>query len=149
MRLTPSLALLRLAPVMTRLRRMTRSVAPAFTTTALVPLTRMPPQSRVIDLVMVTPPKPPGSRQLISPLSAVFDMAPAKVLHGAVRLHGSLQDLRRRHFQDREWRRDRLSRSGRLRWRHHHQVDHHRLRHFPGRHPCKRHQCRRRECGRY
>jgi hypothetical protein len=37
---------------------------------------------------MVTAPKPPGSRQLISPLSAVLEMAPAKVLHGAVRLQG-------------------------------------------------------------
>src|SRR5437870_6058287 len=37
---------------------------------------------------MVTPPKPPGSRQLISPLRAVLEMAPAKVLHGAVRLQG-------------------------------------------------------------
>src|SRR2546425_3692559 len=45
-------------------------------------------QSMVIDLVMVTAPKPPGSRQLISPLTAVFEMAPAKVLQGAVRLHG-------------------------------------------------------------
>src|SRR4029434_8938961 len=45
-------------------------------------------QSMVIDLVMVTAPKPPGSRQLISPLSAVLEIAPAKVLHGAVRLHG-------------------------------------------------------------
>src|SRR2546425_5321594 len=45
-------------------------------------------QSMVIDLVMVTTPKPPGSRQLISPLTAVFEMAPANVLHGAVRLHG-------------------------------------------------------------
>src|SRR4029450_1548062 len=45
-------------------------------------------QSMVIDLVMVTAPKPPGSRQLISPLSAVLEMAPAKVLHGAVRLQG-------------------------------------------------------------
>src|SRR3954452_16953944 len=42
----------------------------------------------VSDLVMVTPPKPPGSRQLISPPLAVFEIAPAKVLHGAVRLHG-------------------------------------------------------------
>jgi hypothetical protein len=42
----------------------------------------------VIDLVMVTAPKPPGSRQLISPPVAVLEMAPAKVLHGAVRLHG-------------------------------------------------------------
>ena len=40
------------------------------------------------DLVMVTPPKPPGSRQLISPPAAVLEMAPAKVLQGAVRLHG-------------------------------------------------------------
>src|SRR6266568_9240373 len=45
-------------------------------------------QSMVIDLVMVTAPKPPGSRQLISPPAAVFEIAPAKVLHGAVRLHG-------------------------------------------------------------
>src|SRR5215210_8358175 len=42
----------------------------------------------VSDLPIVTPPKPPGSRQLISPLGAVFEIAPAKVLHGAVRLHG-------------------------------------------------------------
>src|SRR5215210_3251238 len=35
-----------------------------------------------------TAPKPPGSRQLISPPAAVFEMAPAKVLHGAVRLQG-------------------------------------------------------------
>src|SRR6186997_2043901 len=42
----------------------------------------------VIDFVMVTVPKPPGSRQLISPLSAVFEIVPANVLHGAVRLHG-------------------------------------------------------------
>src|SRR6266851_2522230 len=39
-------------------------------------------------LVIVTCPKPPGSRQSISPLVAVFEMAPAKVLQGAVRLHG-------------------------------------------------------------
>src|SRR5258707_5380418 len=37
---------------------------------------------------MVTAPKPPGSSTLISPPPAVFEMAPAKVLHGAVRLHG-------------------------------------------------------------
>src|SRR3989442_2014571 len=42
----------------------------------------------MIDLVMVTPPKPPGSVQLISPNGAVLEIAPAKVLHGAVRLHG-------------------------------------------------------------
>src|SRR3984893_18032708 len=38
--------------------------------------------------VMVTAPKPPGSSASISPPGAVFEMAPAKVLHGAVRLHG-------------------------------------------------------------
>src|SRR5499426_256081 len=38
--------------------------------------------------VIVTPPNPPGSKQLISPPEAVFEIAPGKVLHGAVRLHG-------------------------------------------------------------
>ena len=37
---------------------------------------------------IVKPPKPPESRQLISPPAAVFEIAPANVLHGAVRLHG-------------------------------------------------------------
>jgi len=46
------------------------------------------PPSMVIDLVMVRASKPPGSRQSISPLPAVFDMAPANVLHGAVREQG-------------------------------------------------------------
>src|SRR6187399_3262216 len=41
-----------------------------------------------IALVMVRAPNPPGSRQLISPPGAVLEMAPANVLHGAVRLHG-------------------------------------------------------------
>src|SRR5213075_1589659 len=44
--------------------------------------------SIVIALVMVTVPKPPGSRTSISPPSAVLEIAPANVLHGAVRLHG-------------------------------------------------------------
>src|SRR5712691_11136560 len=42
----------------------------------------------VIDLVIVRAPKPPGSRASISPKLAVLEIAPAKVLHGAVRLHG-------------------------------------------------------------
>src|SRR6476469_557319 len=45
-------------------------------------------QEMVIDFPMVTAPKPPGSRQLISPPAAVLEIAPAKVLHGAVRLQG-------------------------------------------------------------
>src|SRR5581483_4272720 len=45
-------------------------------------------QLMVIDLVMVTAPKPPGSRHSISPAGAVLEIAPAKVLQGAVRLHG-------------------------------------------------------------
>src|SRR5712675_548714 len=49
---------------------------------------KVPEPSRVIDLVMVTAPKPPGSKASISPQAAVFEIAPAKVLHGAVRLHG-------------------------------------------------------------
>src|ERR1039457_3335004 len=58
----------------------------------LVPATRTPAvpiwQEMVIDFVTVRAPKPPGSRQLISPAAAVLEIAPAKVLHGAVRLHG-------------------------------------------------------------
>src|SRR5262249_34784382 len=42
----------------------------------------------VMALVIVTAPKPPGSRTEISPPAAVFEIAPANVLHGAVRLHG-------------------------------------------------------------
>src|SRR5712671_2316630 len=71
---------------------MTLAPAEALTITPLVSELRMPPgnckQSISIALVMVTAPKPPGSRQLILPLVAVLEMAPAKVLHGAVRLHG-------------------------------------------------------------
>jgi hypothetical protein len=42
----------------------------------------------VMDLLIVTVPNPPGSKASISPPVAVFDIAPAKVLQGAVRLHG-------------------------------------------------------------
>ena len=52
------------------------------------PEPKAPPQSIVIGFVIVTAPKPTGSRQSISPLGAVFEIAPANVLHGAVRLHG-------------------------------------------------------------
>src|ERR1700704_6356335 len=45
-------------------------------------------QSIVIDLLSVTVPKPPESRQSISPFAAVLEYAPANVLQGAVRLHG-------------------------------------------------------------
>src|SRR5688572_295599 len=50
------------------------------------PITPLP--SMVIDLVIVSVPKPPGSRRLISPPAAVLLIAPARVLHGAVRLQG-------------------------------------------------------------
>jgi hypothetical protein len=60
--------------------------------TPVVPLARIEPKvpvpSSVIDLVTVTAPKPPGSRQSISPLMNVLEIAPAKVLQGAVRLQG-------------------------------------------------------------
>ena len=72
-----------------------RSVTVAAELLISTPLTlsdRIPPcsvwQSMVIDLVMLTAPKPAESRQLISPLVAVLEIAPAKVLQGAVRLHG-------------------------------------------------------------
>src|SRR2546426_5643039 len=42
----------------------------------------------VIALVIVSVPYPAGSSASISPPSAVFEIAPAKVLHGAVRLQG-------------------------------------------------------------
>src|SRR5258708_6882505 len=65
----------------------------AWTTIPFVPLTRTeatcpPPPSMVIALVMVSAPNPPGSRASISPPGAVLEIAPAKVLQGAVRLHG-------------------------------------------------------------
>src|SRR5215204_1583817 len=47
-----------------------------------------PPQSIVTDLVMLTAPNPPGARQLMMPLATVLVRAPAKLLHGAARLHG-------------------------------------------------------------
>src|SRR5262252_4226776 len=80
-------------PFMSKLRNATTSVGPAETTIPLVPDTKTPaiwppPPSIVIALVMVTAPKPPGSRALISPWGAVLEIAPANVLQGAVRLHG-------------------------------------------------------------
>src|SRR5262249_52295460 len=51
-------------------------------------LANVPLPSSVIDLVIVTAPKPPGSSASISPQGAVFEIAPAHVLHGAVRLQG-------------------------------------------------------------
>jgi hypothetical protein len=41
-----------------------------------------------MDLVIVKAPNPAGSSAEISPPAAVLDIAPAKVLQGAVRLHG-------------------------------------------------------------
>src|SRR5919202_6589058 len=87
------------APLMERLRSLTIFVMGAplvlsLTLMPVVPAASMEPKpapcvpSMVMDLVMVTVPNPPGSRQSISPLSAVFEMAPANVLQGAVRLHG-------------------------------------------------------------
>src|SRR4051794_40390556 len=73
-------------------RIVTLSAAVALMTMALVPATSAPPSVywhlMVSDLPISPPPKPPGWRQLISPPLAVFEIAPAKVLQGAVRLHG-------------------------------------------------------------
>src|SRR5688500_17653557 len=81
-----------LKPLIEMLRMITLLVAPALTMIPEVPAARIPasvpsPLS-VIDFVIVTAPKPPGSRAEISPLAAVLLMAPANVLHGAVRLQG-------------------------------------------------------------
>jgi hypothetical protein len=46
------------------------------------------PEHVVINFVIVTLPKSPGSSTLISLPRGVFDIAPAKVLRGAIRLHG-------------------------------------------------------------
>src|SRR5947209_6123716 len=68
------------------------SVDAALMTIPFVPLTSTPASNPseeiVIDLVIVTPPNPPGSRTLISPAAAVFEIAPWNVLQGAVLLHG-------------------------------------------------------------
>src|ERR1700674_3307385 len=78
------------APLIESPRRLTAIPAP-LTVTPVVPVARMEPkvpvQSMVIDLVIVTGPNPPASRQSISPPDAVLEMAPANVLHGAVRVH--------------------------------------------------------------
>src|SRR3984957_1514412 len=81
-------------PVPLKSRPISCTWVPPVTLMPLVPETSTPPilpaaeQSMVIDLVMVSAPKPPGSRQSISPAVAVLEIAPAKVLQGAVRLHG-------------------------------------------------------------
>src|ERR1044072_4354855 len=61
----------------------------------MIPFTRearidanVPVPSSVLDFAIVTAPKPPGSSASISPQGAVLEMAPAQVLHGAVRLQG-------------------------------------------------------------
>ena len=51
-------------------------------------LARVPVPSIVIGLVTVTVPNPPGSSASMMPPLAVLEIAPANVLHGAVRLHG-------------------------------------------------------------
>src|ERR1700738_2993729 len=89
---SPGPTLLR-RPLKRTLRRMTMSVDAAAIVIALVPETRVEatwpqPPSSGIALVIVSAPKPPGSSASISPPAAVFEMAPAQVLHGAVRLHG-------------------------------------------------------------
>src|SRR6266403_5510210 len=67
----------------------------AVPTLIMIPLVRearmpaiVPVPAIVIYLVMVTAPKPPGSKASISPQAAVLEIAPSKVLQGAVRLQG-------------------------------------------------------------
>src|SRR5579871_1649490 len=86
-------------PLSLRFCNFTTSFGPAATFMAFVPTAKTdatwpPPPSIVIDLVIGNVPNPPGSRTSISPPGAVFDMAPAKVLHGAARLQGLLSSPR-------------------------------------------------------
>src|SRR5438270_1385051 len=80
------------APLIERPRSVITLVLSALIMTPVVSEARIPARvpvpSMVIDLVIVTAPKPPGSRASISPQSAVLEIAPAKVLQGAVRLQG-------------------------------------------------------------
>src|SRR5262249_34787974 len=80
-------------PSMNRPRSWMVSPTPALMMMPFVPDTRTPASPTpslimLIALVMVTAPKPPGSSTLISPPAAVFEIAPGKLLQGAVRLHG-------------------------------------------------------------
>src|SRR5260370_4246319 len=73
-------------------RSTTTSFGPPWTMMPFVPETSTPairPLASIeMHFVMVTAPNPPGSRTSISPQTAALEMAPANVLHGAVRLHG-------------------------------------------------------------
>ena len=92
---TPPVPLLAPCMLMPRIRTAFRTSAPKLSkltmkavVVALSDEPKTSEQSTVRDLVMLRVPKPLGSRQLISPFTAVLEIAPAKVLHGAVRLHG-------------------------------------------------------------
>src|SRR5881394_1865340 len=82
------------APLIDRLRRVTTAPAEALIVMPLLELFRTDAKaepwvpSMVIDFVIVTCPYPLGSSALLSPSSAVFDTAAAKVLQGAVREQG-------------------------------------------------------------
>src|SRR2546423_12699190 len=97
MKLIPLVPVVVPAPLIARPRRWTMAVSGVAELASLIiipwtpeerMLANVPVQSIVIDFVIVTAPKPPGSRQLISPGDAVLEMAPANVLQGAVREHG-------------------------------------------------------------
>src|SRR5271170_7618901 len=80
------------SPLMSSPFNVTKPPEIKLTVMPLVPETSTPPvtpwQDRVIDMVIVTTPNPPESRQSISPAAMVLESAPAQVLHGAVRLQG-------------------------------------------------------------
>src|SRR3954451_5425119 len=86
------------APLISMLRSVTVSVCGGVGGVVMLMITPCTPDERMpafvptplrgIGLVMVTVPCPPGSSASISPPAAVFEIAPANVLHGAVRLHG-------------------------------------------------------------
>src|ERR1700722_15873947 len=95
MKLTPIVPPLPLdtMPLMRRFRNVTMSLLPALMLIPVTPEARTeatwpPPPSIVIALVIDSEPYPAGSSASISPPAIVLGIAPAKVLHGDVRLHG-------------------------------------------------------------
>src|SRR5205807_5652142 len=94
MKRMPNVPIVTPLPSMRMFRRTTLRLVPEvmFTTMPGTPewsvLASVPLPSRVIGLVIVTEPNPPGSSASMMPPLAVFEIAPAHVLHGAVRLQG-------------------------------------------------------------
>ena len=81
------------APLLVRLAVNENVPAMCFAVSAVIVMVPALPEKGVFQVCperFVTPPKPPGSRQLISPPSMVLLRAMEKVLHGAARAQSGL-----------------------------------------------------------